>query len=399
MLSPEQQAVLIVLAAAAVVPLVTDIVPRVRLPVIVVEILAGIVIGPHGMGWVTPSPALETIALFGMVFLFFLAGLEIDFTAIRGRPLRLAVGGWLVSLFIGLIFGWLFHWTGAGISHMVLPVILTTTTLGALMPILRDEGLLPTRFGAFVVAAATVGELGPVVLIAVVLTADTSSEEAASVVLLVVFSVIIVLCAYLAKRVESGPLTRMMHQKLHTSAQLPVRLAVLVLAVLVILTRKFGLDAILGAIAAGVLVGLLSKGKLGEGRMGDVVREKLEAIGFGFLVPIFLVTTGVKFDLPALTESADVLLRVPLFLLLFLIARGVPVVLYRKDLPRRDLVALGLFSATTLPLVVAITGIGVRSGHMTSGNASALVGAGMLSMLVFPAVALAVRRPDDEAHR
>jgi Kef-type K+ transport system membrane component KefB len=173
-----------------------------------------------------------------------------------------------------------------------------------------------------------------------------------------------------------------------TSAQLPVRLAILVLASLVILARNLGLDSILGALAAGVLVALASPGEHGE-----ALRRKLDGIGYGFLVPIFFVTTGLRYDLQALVTSRLAMFQLPMFLTLFFVVRGLPALLTaRRDLDIRSRVALGFLSATELPLVIAIAGIGVKSGRLMPETAASLIGAGMVSVLLFPIAALTLRR-------
>jgi Kef-type K+ transport system membrane component KefB len=254
------------------------------------------------------------------------------------------------------------------------------------MPILRDAQELPTRFGAYAVASGAMGEFGPIVLIALVLSSD-EGERGMSLVLMLVFTAIIIAGAYVALRFRPPRMILLLQEKMHTSAQLPVRLAILVLASLVILARNLGLDAILGALAAGVVVALASPGEHGE-----TLRHKLEGIGFGFFVPIFFVTTGLRYDLQALISSRLALLQVPMFLGLFLVVRGLPASLARGELDLRSRIALGLLSATELPLVVAIAEIGVKSDRLKEETAASLVGAGMASVLLFPIAALALRR-------
>lgn len=262
---------------------------------------------------------------------------------------------------------------------------LCTTALGTLMPILRDAGELKTRFGAFVLGAGAVGEFGPIVLVALILTGQTARWEVT--LMLVLFVVIACVVAVLALRYRPARIVRLLSQTMHASGQLPVRLAILLLIGLVVLAETFSLDILLGAFAAGLVVSLASSGEDAK-----PLRVKLEGIGFGFLIPIFFVVTGMQFDLDALFESASTILRLPLFLALLLLVRGLPVLIYRRDLPRADLPPLALYSATALPLIVAITAIGVETGEMRSENAAALVGAGMISVFVFPLVALALRR-------
>jgi Kef-type K+ transport system membrane component KefB len=254
------------------------------------------------------------------------------------------------------------------------------------MPILRDARELPTRFGAYTVASGAMGEFGPIILIALVLSTG-DGEHGGSLVVMLVFAAITVAGALVALKYRPPRLVIALQEKMDTSAQLPVRLAILVLAGLVILARDLGLDSILGALAGGVLVSLASPGEYGH-----ALRHKVEGIGFGLFVPIFFVTTGLRYDLNALLSSRLALLQVPMFLALFLVVRGLPAMMARHDLDIRSRVALGLFSATQLPLVVAIAEIGVKSGRLSDETAASLIGAGMASVLLFPVAALALRR-------
>jgi Kef-type K+ transport system membrane component KefB len=230
------------------------------------------------------------------------------------------------------------------------------------------------------------GEFGPILLIATVLSTG-EGEHGGSLTLMFAFAAIIVVGTFAAMRLRPPRLVLMLQEKMHTSAQLPVRASILVLAGLVILARRFGLDAILGALAAGVLVSLASPGQYGES-----LRHKLEAIGFGFFVPIFFVATGLRYDLQALLSSQSALFQLPMFLALFVVVRGLPALMVRRDLDLRTRLALGLVSATQLPLVVAVAEIGVQSGKLRPETAASLVGAGMASVLLFPIAALALRR-------
>jgi Kef-type K+ transport system membrane component KefB len=382
----EPNSLLVILTIAAIAPLLCEWVPGIRLPLVVLEIGLGILVGPQVLGWAAAGPVLQVLANFGMAFLFFLAGFEINFQAIRGRPLTLAALGWLVSFAIGLGVGFGLQACGLVDSGLIVGAALTTTALGTLMPILRDAKELPTRFGAYVVAGGAMGEFGPILLIATVLGSGEGEHEG-SLVLMLVFAAIIVAAAVVAINVRPPRLILTLQEKMHTSAQLPVRISILVLAALVILARQFGLDAILGALAAGIVVALTSPGEHGE-----ALRHKLEGIGFGFFVPIFFVTTGLRYDLQALFSSGAALLQLPMFLTLFLMVRGLPALLVRQDLDVTARVAFALLSATQLPLVVAITEIGLRSGRLRPETAASLVGAGMASVLLFPIAALAMRR-------
>jgi Kef-type K+ transport system membrane component KefB len=383
----ELHSLLLIFVIAAVAPLLCEWIPRIRLPLVVLEISLGILVGPQVLGWAAAGPTIEVLANFGLAALFFLAGFEIDFPAIHGRPLALASLGWLASLVVCLGVGFGLQCCGLVDSGLIVGAALATTALGTLMPILRDAKELSTRFGAYVVATGAMGEFAPLVLMALALSSG-ASEHGGSLLLMLVFTSIILVGAFVALKYRPPRLMVVLQEKMDTCAQLPVRLAVLVLASLVILARNLGLDAILGAIAAGVLVALATPGEHGE-----AMHRKVDGIGYGFLVPIFFVTTGLRFDLHALLSSWLALLQLPMFLMLFLVVRGLPpLLLARRDFDLRSRVALGFLSATQLPLVIAIAGIGVKSGRLMPETAASLVGAGMVSVLLFPITALTLRR-------
>jgi Kef-type K+ transport system membrane component KefB len=343
----------------------------------------GIVVGPQALGLASTGGIVTTLSTFGLAFLFFLAGLEIDFHRIRGQPLELAALGWLVSAALGFGFAAILQAEGKVISTLVVGLCLITTSLGTLVPILKDRGLLETRFGTCVIAVGTVGEFGPIVLVSMFLGVDRAGEAA---VFLGLFTVIAFATALLALRWRPTRIMRLIERTMRESGQLAVRLSWLVLVLLLYVTSRFSLDVILGAFAAGLVVGLVAHGVEGE-----PLRARLDAIGFGIFVPIFFVTSGVSLDIGALFESSSTILRLPVFLTLLLLIRGLPALLFARVLPRSDLLPLGLLSAIALPVVVAVTQIALRTDRISPVNAAALVGAGMLSVLVFPLVALALR--------
>jgi Kef-type K+ transport system membrane component KefB len=391
----ELHSLLLVFTIAAAAPFLCEWIPGIRLPLVVMEIILGILVGPQVLGWATAGPTIEALSRFGLAALFFLAGFEIDFPLLRGRPITMAALGWLMSFVLCLGAGFGLQACGIVDSGLIVGAALTTTALGTLMPILRDAKELRTRFGAYAVASGAMGEFAPMVLIALVLSTG-EGEPRGSLVLMLFFAVITIVGALVALKYRPPKLVILMQQKMDTSAQLPVRVAILVLASVVILARNFGIDSILGALAAGVLVSLASPGEYGK-----TLHRKLDAIGFGFLVPIFFVTTGLHYDLHALISSRLALVQLPMFLILFLVARGLPALLIaRRELDFRSQVALGFLSATELPLVIAIADIGVRSGQLKEQTAASLVGAGMASVLLFPITALTLRRlasPQGEA--
>jgi Kef-type K+ transport system membrane component KefB len=383
-------ALVVIVSVAAIAPFIADRVHEwLAIPVVVVEILLGILVGPAVLGLVTTTEGDVVSALsdLGLAFLMFLAGYEIDFARIKGRPLRLSVSGWLVSLLLGVGTGLVI--AGTGEAGHVVGLALTTTALGTILPILRDSGQAATPFGVRVLAVGAVGEFGPIFAIAFAFSGD---RPAHTTFVLVLFAIAGVLAAWVARRPRHPRIARLVTATLGTSAQLGVRICVFVVIGMFALAEFLGLDPILGAFAAGIVIHLFLAA--GSEHEAEAVLARLEGIGFGFFIPLFFVVSGVRFDLDALLSDGGALLLVPVILLLFLAIRGLPTwVFHRRELPGREPLALGLFAATALPLVVVITSIGVDEGAVKPATAAALVGAGMISVLVFPMLGLRLLAP------
>jgi Kef-type K+ transport system membrane component KefB len=382
--------------AAVFSPILSELTGKLAIPDVVIEIVLGIIIGPAVLAIAHPDSVVTAFSDMGLTYLMFLAGFELDLARIRGRSLELAGIGWGISLGLALVVAAVLVTIGTVLDAVVVGLALTTTALGTLLPILRDAGLLEGLFGSRMMAIGSVGEFGPIVAVAVLLD---HRQPALTALLLVLFVVVAVVTTLLAARAQPPKVVRLLHRHLQSSAQLPVRVAVLFIFGLVYLAFRLGLDVLLGAFAAGIVVRLFARGD-----DSTIVKDKLEAIGFGFLIPIFFIVSGMNFHLTALIDSPGALLRVPLFLVLFLLVRGTPaLLLYRNDLPSYQRVPLALFSATALPLVVVITTIGVAEGRMRPVNAAALVGAGMLSVLLYPMIARMLlkraQRPTEGAGR
>lgn len=382
---------LIVLTVAVAAPLIVDRLPsRLGVPSVVVEILLGIAVGPALLGLVTDTDVISAFAELGLAFLMFLAGYEIQFARIRGGPLRRAVWGWLISLGVGLAVALLY--LDSVIAAVVVGLALTTTALGMVLPILKDRGDAATAFGDRVLAVGTVGEFGPIVVIAFALSGERPSHTIA---VLALFTVLAISGGWLARKPRHPRLGRIVTATLGTSSQVAVRLCVLIVVAMVALAEWLGLDPVLGAFTAGILVHLALDS--GEPHEAEIVRSRLEGIAFGFFVPIFFVVTGVRLDVEALFADAWAAATVPVALALFLIVRGGPTYLiHRGVLPRPDRLALAAYASTALPLIVVITTVGLDAGVLDPAHAVALVTAGMLSVLIFPI--LAVRFRDVAAH-
>ncbi|MEU2060898.1 cation:proton antiporter [Streptomyces sp. NPDC013455] len=377
----------LIMAAAVLAPLLAEgAARRIRIPLVIFEIALGIVVGPDVLGWAHPDPVVDTLSDLGLAMLIFLAGYEIDFAEVRGGTLHRALGAWLLSLAAGLGLGFAVG-GGETFKAFVIGTALTSTALGTVLPILRDAGDLHGSFGTVMSAFGAVGEFGPVVAIALLLSGRRPGESTA---LLAAFAAITAGAVFWALRPRPPWFSRLIDTTLHSSGQFAVRFVMLLLAGMLGLASVFGLDILLGAFAAGVLTRLVLHGASPE-HSAEVV-GRVEALGFGFLVPLFYIVTGIEFDLRALLHGGRALLLLPVFLVLFLVVRGGPVYLLApRGLPRRDRTALMLFASTCLPLVVAITTIGVDQKVLRTNEAAALVGAAMVSVLVLPLLAMRLR--------
>jgi Kef-type K+ transport system membrane component KefB len=320
----------------------------------------------------------------GLAALFFMAGLDLDLKRVAGRPLGLAVAGWMLSAMLGLGAAALLRVIPFVHAPFMIAVALTTTAMGTFMPALHDAGILETAFGTRVLAAGAAGEFFPIVTTSLVLTREFPAWE--EVALMLGFVALALLSALAALGLLRSPgILKIFTRGLHSSSQLPVLLSLVILFSFAVLSNKIGLESALGAFSAGMILRPAT-----EGEEGKLFREKIDAICFGFLVPFFFVLSGMKLNVGAFLHSRRALLLVPMFLALFLVVRGAPVVFYRKELAKSERLPFALYCGTALPLVVAITDIGVASANMSSEIATAMVGAAVLSVLLFPAVAQAL---------
>jgi Kef-type K+ transport system membrane component KefB len=388
--SADVGSLVLVLAASTAGAILSRVHHRLVLPTVVVEIVLGILIGSEVLDIAEPDAYIEFLANIGLVFLFFFAGLEVIEKHVPRRSLARGTIGWAISLAIGLTVGLLLEQAGLDAEGWLLGVALATTTLGTLVPILSDAGLTSTRLGRAVLGTGVAGEFWPIVVISVFLTGVYGA--AAEVILLIAFGGLVALAAAAAVRARPDRVVKALRETIHTTGQAAVRLTVFLLAALVWLANDVGFDFVLGAFAAGLVVGLAL-----DTPEGAVVRMRLEGIGFGFVIPVYFVVTGMNFDLDSLLSARGLSLAA-LFVSLLFVVRGASSLLWLRELPRRQTLGLAFFGATGLPLIVAIVGIGGERGAIGSDVGASLIGAGMISVLAFPLVgtALSGRRPAAE---
>ena len=374
------ETLLAVAAVSAFAPMLVALLPGPRIPQVVVLLAGGVLIGPEVLGW-AERPQIDLLANVGLGFLFLLAGYELDLHLFRERPGRLAIAAWLVT--VALAAATVGVLEAAGLVRAFVPVALglTTTALGTLLPILRDNDMLGGRFGRYLLAAGAVGELFPIFAVALFLGASNKFVALAS---LAAVGLLAVVLSFAPRLVRGNRMERVLREGEGSTAQITIRLTVLLLLLLLVTAQEFGLDVVLGAFLAGMVLRRWSPGDVEE------LEQKLDAIGYGFFIPVFFVSSGMGLDIRSIAEAP---LRLAAFFVLLLAVRGVPALfLYRRDLPPTQRVQMMLLTATALPMLVALAEIGLRNGTMLRENAAALVGAGALSVLVYPMAAVAIER-------
>jgi Kef-type K+ transport system membrane component KefB len=374
-----------VVAVAAVAPVVAALIPHQRVPQVVLLILGGILIGPQGLG-LEPLQEVELVANVGLGFVFLLAGFEIDPAVLFARAGKLALVAWVTAAILATVAVGALAALGYVTAFVPVALALTTTALGTVLPSLREQGMLDGALGRYFLASGAVGELLPILAMAVFLGVNSRLAALVSIAAIA----LIALALAVAPRILHGRrLAHIVAQGADSTGQTTLRWSILLLIGLLVLAGEFGLDVVLGALLAGAV---LRRWAPGEARAFE---SKLDALGYGFFIPVFFVVAGMRVDLTSIMEAPE---RLFVFLVLLLIVRGLPVlVVYRRALGMRQRTQLMFFTATTLPLIVALTEIGLHNGTMLPENAAALVGAGVLSVLVFPFVAVYLDRPDERA--
>src|SRR4051794_37575109 len=384
---------LIVVVVAFGAPFLLGLFPRVRLPSVVLEIVAGIVIGPSALGIVEVDQAVTIIALIGLAFVLFLAGLEIDFKKLRGPVLRLTGIAFAASFGLAVLVALGLKAAGLVDAPLLVAIILCATSLGVLVPVLKDAGEIATTFGQLIIAAASIADFGAIILLTIFFSGEGGTGSTllllGSLFALAGIVLIVVRGAEHSVRIRAE-LLRLQD----TTAQIRVRAALVLFVGFAAVADALGLEVILGAFIAGAIVSLADRD---QAMTHPDFRRKLEAIGFGFFIPVFFVSSGVRFDLDALRSPPSGVVMVPIFLAALVVVRGLPAVLYRHRLGPRKAAIAGLMQATSLPFIVAATAIGLQLRLIDAAGSAALIGAGLLSVLCFPLAGLVLLRRDGAA--
>ena len=376
----------VVLAVAFFAPLILGLAPGLRVPSVVLEIVLGILVGPSVLGWARVDEPVAILATVGLAYLLFLAGLEIDFGRLRGQLVRVAAVAFALTLAFAAIAGYTLRAFGLVRSPLLAAVVLTATSVGLVFPVLQESGRLGSSFGELVIISASIGEFAAVTLLSLFFSQDSTGAGTRLFLFAVFVAGVGVVAFALTRRSKRMRFGQVLLRLQDATEQIRVRGALLILGLFIVLASHLGIEAILGAFVAGALVGSIDRD---GATTHPEFRVKLEAIGYGFLIPVFFVSSGIGFDLRALTAQPATFARVPIFLGALLAVRGLPAVFcYRRIVGARDSIAAGLLQATSLPLIVAATQIGVATNAISKTDAAAFVAAGLLSVLVFPVFAL-----------
>lgn len=384
---------LIVVAIAFTVPLLLSFAPALRLPSVVVELIAGIIVGPAVLGWVEVDDPIRVLAIVGLAFLLFLAGLEIEFHKLRGRVLHVAATGFAVSFAIAIAVGMVLKAGGLVDQPLFIAIVLSSTSLGVVVPVLKDARESSSTFGQLLIAGASIADFATVILLSLFFSRESTTTGAQILLLGTLFAVVVLVTLAVLGIEHSTGIRKALVRLQDTTAQIRVRGAFLLLIGLTALATELGLEVILGAFLAGAILTLVDRDEM---MTHPEFRTKLEAVGFGVFIPVFFVTSGLQYDLDALLSDSSALANVPIFLAALLLVRGLPALLYRPLIPAGRTLPGALLQATSLPFIVAATAIGVELDIIGAANAAALIAAGLLSVVLFPAISLTLLRREGQ---
>jgi Kef-type K+ transport system membrane component KefB len=374
--SEEFRSLVVIAGIAAAAPLLVGLL-RIRVAEVVLLLFGGVLFGPAVIGWIQVDDSIALLSELGLGMLFFVAGMELEPKAVRGLSGRLAATGWGISLALAALAAFLLTITDVISDTLGVAIALTSTALGTLLPVLRDSKELNTPFGTLFMGAGAWGEFGPIIAISILLGADS---RFVAIITLGAFTLVAVVLAFLPTKLASDRVRALLEAGHHTSSQTAVRVTMLLLIVLLAVAGSFGLDVVLGAFVAGIIVR-----RLAPPSEESSLTVRVEAIAFGFFIPLFFIVSGANLDIESIIANPG---RLVIFFVLMLVVRGLPqFFLYRRAIPDgRQRARFSLLVATGLPIIVAVTTLEVQGGVMRPENAAALVGAGALSVLAFPLI-------------
>ena len=395
----------VVALAAFAVPLLLAVLPGPRIPSVVGEIVAGIALGASGLGLIDPAGGyVEFLFLFGLAFLLFLAGLEFDPSALRGTgagglrqavasPVGRALFGMAIRLVVAFAITVPLWLAGLLPGPILVAFLISSTSLGIVLSVLTEHGLLRGRYGQRLFLSAAVADFVTVLLLTIFFSADARSPGVRLGLIALLLVLAFALFWSLRAASSRAGVAALVERLAGAPAEIRVRGSFALLLAFVALAAEFGLEVILGAFIAGAIISSLA-----VGREHPLFHVKIDAIGYGFFVPVFFILTGARLDLPALLAAGDALLLVPILLLAVFIVKGVPALLYRDEFSLRECAAAGALQSAQMTLTVAGVEIGRRTGLIDEALGAALICVAVLSVLLAP-IAFGRLRGDGGAGR
>ena len=381
---------LLITTLAALVPLLASRLQRLRVPIVVGEIVVGIIIGKSGLQLVADnSEIIQFLAWFGFIFLMFLSGLELDFGALLSatgekgqpfwrRPLALATASFIITLALGMSIGLVMKWFGITNAAALMGLILSTTSLGVVMPILKEKKMVTSTYGQTILVSALLADFITLFLLSIEVALIVKGITL-DVLLIFVLLLVVAVSMRVGRFLLSIPgLGQILRELAETTAQIHVRGSFALMVALAALASVLGVEVILGAFLAGALVSVLSD------RNNPVLREKLDAIGFGFFIPIFFIMVGVNLDLKSLLESPENLLLLPgLLLAAFVIKFGAGLV-FRLAFGWRETLAAGALLSARLSLIIAASAIALDLNLITEAANTAIILVAIITVTISP---------------
>lgn len=399
---------LIVVLLALAVPLILSRFKRLRLPIVVGEILAGIIVGPNLLGLVSAhDPALDFLAEFGFVFLMFLSGMEVDFTSLGSmrkvsqtnahRMLSPALLGLLsfgITLVLAVLCG--FGLVSAGLvkNPWMMALVLSTTSLGVVVPVLKEAGLSTGRYGQTLLVAALIADFATMLLITIVVALLSRGLTLDIFLIGFLFLAFFLMYRFGLVLNRVGAVRRTMEELSHATAQIKVRISIGIMLLFVVLAQALGTEIILGAFLAGAIISLLHTPN------DEDALHQLDGIGFGFLIPIFFIMVGVSFDLSVLLASPQAMLLVPVLLIAAIVVKLAAGLVFRINFPWRESMSAGALLSARLSLIIAASAIGLRMGVISEEVNAAIILVAILTVTFAPLIFLRLApRPETAAPR
>lgn len=382
----------VIALVALICPIVAKLIPGKLIPETVFLLVAGALLGPYMAGFIQITDSVGLLSDLGLAFLFLLAGYEINPKELTGHQGKRGLIVWIITFALALAVVALSPTSpGNDIGSIAIAIALTTTALGTLVPIMKERELMGTRVGNSILAYGTWGELGPILAMAVLLS---TRSELKTLLVLAGFTLLCVVMAVIpAKSKKAGHrMFRFLTENANTTSQTMVRAVIVLLVSLVAFSAVFDLDIVLGAFAAGFVLRYI----IPEG--DHELERKLEGIAYGFLIPVFFVTSGAKINLASVLDQPIALV---VFIITLLLVRAVPIYFSlstdrrTRDISSHNRLTIALYCTTALPIIVAVTSVAVKSDALTQEFASVLVAAGAITVFLMPLLASITYRVAD----